>query len=100
MRNGKTLCNSFGQTVEKFMIGQPWRELAFLAVKKNQIDVGTVIEFVAAEFSKRQDGKLCIGRTEFSPQFVVPMAEHLTKRNLCDVRKLGRRFLQRRDISN
>ena len=80
------------------MIRKARRELALLAVKKNKIDIGTVVELGPAEFTESENSKFGVGRTVTLPEFRVPMFEDAADANLGDLRKLARCFLERCDI--
>src|SRR6184192_2004777 len=62
MRSGKCFEDSFSQAVEELVIRNVWRELAFLAVEKEKINIGAVIQLASAQFSEGKNGKLRCGR--------------------------------------
>ena len=84
MRLRKCFENLVSQSIEKLMVRNVRRELAFVAVEKKKVDVRTVIEFASAEFPERKNRKIRFWRAVTLPQFGVPKFEHATKANLCD----------------
>jgi hypothetical protein len=74
------------------------RELAFVAVKKQEIDIRAVIQFAASQFAQRQNSELGLGRTVAPAKFCIPMLEHAPDANFRDLRKLPGRFLKGRDV--
>src|ERR1051326_7850738 len=56
--HGKYFQNLLGQSIKPLVIRNSRRDLAFLAVKKDKIDIGTMIELAAAKFAESQGGKL------------------------------------------
>ena len=85
MRRRKCFENLVSQSIEKLMIGNVRRELAFLAVEKKKVNVRAVIEFASAEFPERKNRKLLFWRAVTLLQFGVPEFEHATKANRCDL---------------
>jgi hypothetical protein len=85
MRLRKCFENPVSQSIEKLMIRNVRRELAFLAVEKKKVNVRAVIEFASAEFPERKNRKIRFWRAITLPQFGVPKLEHATKANLCDL---------------
>ena len=67
------------------MIRNVWRELAFLAVEKEKINIGAVIQLASAQFSERKNGKLRCGRFVALSQVGVRMLEYATDANLRDL---------------
>jgi hypothetical protein len=59
--------------------------LAFIAVKKNKINIRTVVQLRAAEFAEGENRKLGTGTAVALPQFGVPMLKYTADTNLCDV---------------
>ena len=98
MRGRKCLDDVCAQAIEPFVIAQVGGELTFVAVKKNHIDVGTVIELASAEFSKSEHGEFRIRRTETVAQFPIPVPKNLRKTNGSELRKLLRGFLDTGDL--
>src|ERR1043166_8318463 len=98
MRSRKCSKDFFSQPVEELVIGNVRCELAFLAVKKKKINIGTVIQLAAAEFTQCENGKLSRGRPVAVPQFAVPVFKYPTDANLRDLGKLAGCLFKRRDI--
>ena len=85
MRLRKCFKNLVSQSIEKLMVRNVRRELAFVAVEKKKVNVRTVIEFVSAEFPQRKNCKIRFWRTVTLTEFGVPKFEYATKANLCDL---------------
>ena len=68
------------------MMGDTGRELAFLAVDKNKVDIGTVIELAPTEFAKCQNSKVSSGRTGTFPELRVPVSEDFTDTDFSELR--------------
>src|SRR4029077_11586558 len=85
MRLRKCFENLVSQSIEKLMVRNVRRELAFVAVEKKKVDVRTVVEFSSAEFPERENGNRRFCRAVTLPQLGVPKFEHATKANLCDL---------------
>src|ERR1051326_9068795 len=90
MRSRKGLQDLISQPVEELVIRNVRRELAFLGVHKEKINVEAVIELAAAEFSKRENCNLRCRRSVPLPQVGVPMFEYATDANLRDLCKRPR----------
>ena len=82
MRGRKCLDDVCAEAIEPFVIAQVSGELTFVAVDKNHIDVGTVIEFAAAEFSQPEHGEFRIRRTEDGCAVLDSSAEKLASRQI------------------
>ena len=67
------------------MMRESRQELAFLAVKEDKIDIGTVIEFSATEFAQSKDGKIGRRRPGRFPQFRIPVGEDFTHANFSEL---------------
>ena len=80
------------------MIRKSRRELAFFTVKKNKIDIGTVIELAAAQFAKSQDGKIGRGRAKRFPEFCIPMGKDFAHANFGELGQFGGCFFECRCI--
>src|ERR1700682_3829183 len=74
------------------------RELSFLAVEENKIDIGTVIQFPPTELAHCEDGEFSAGRSVSLAQLRVPVIEDAAYANFCDVRQLCGSLFERRDI--
>ena len=85
MRLRKCFENLVSQSIEKFVIRNVRRELAFVAVEKEKVDIRTVIEFGSAEFPERKNCKIRFWRAVPLTQFGISKFEHATKANLCDL---------------
>jgi len=59
--------NLISQSIEKLVIRNVRRELAFVAVEKEKIDIRAVIEFGSAEFPERQNRKIRFWRAVTLP---------------------------------
>ena len=98
MRGRKCFENFVSQPVEKLVIGKMRRELAFVAVEKEKIDVGAVIQLATSELAQCENSEFRLGRTVAPAEFRVPIFEDASDANFCDLRKLPRCFLQWRHL--
>ena len=57
-RSGKGLPDLGSEQVEPFVIGEVRRNLPFLAVEEDDVDIGTVIQLPAAEFSQPENREI------------------------------------------
>ena len=76
------------------MVCKARRNFSFLGVKKDQINIGAVIELSTAKFSNCQDGEFSRGRAERLAKLRIPMSKHFANTDLGDVRQLRRCFLK------
>src|SRR5262245_48256599 len=67
MRHRKCFENLVPQSIEELMVGNVRRELAFFAVEKKKVNVGTVIEFRSSEFAERKNRKVLFWRAVTLP---------------------------------
>src|SRR6266511_4015013 len=94
MTCGKCLEDFLSQPVKEFVVGNLWRELAFLAVEKEKIDIGTVIQLGASEFTQCQNGELGIRGAVTPSEVRIPMFANAANANIRDLRELRSRFLK------
>src|SRR4029450_11009386 len=94
MTCGKCLEDFLSKPVEELVIGKLWRELAFLAVEKEKIDIGAVIQLGPSEFTQRQNGEFGIRGTVTLPEFRIPMFADAANANIRDLRQLCSRLLK------
>src|SRR5262249_51650670 len=79
--------NLVAQPIKKLVIGNLRRNLALLPVDKEKVNVRAMIQFAAAEFTERKNGKIrCGGAVSFA-KFCVAMFEHGADANVRDLRK-------------
>ena len=92
---GKALQNFFAEAIEELMIRETRRELALVAVNKDKIDIGTVVQLAPAKFAQRQNRKFRFGRAVLLAKLTVPVVEYAPDADFGDLRKLSRRFFER-----
>src|SRR5207237_12354 len=77
------------------MIRETRRELALVAVNKDKIDIGTVVQLAPAKFAQRQNRKFRFGRAVLLAKLTVPVVEYAPDADFGDLRQLSRRFFER-----
>ena len=70
---GKSLDDLVPESGEPFVVAKLRGQLSLLAVDKDEIDIGTVIQFSAAQFSQADDRELTFRRAPALAQFGIPV---------------------------
>ena len=82
------------------MVSQVGRNLSFLVVKQDDVDIRAVVQLPATQFSKAEDGELRLGTATPAAQFGIPIGVNFSHANFRHRRKLQCRLLQRRGFGD
>ena len=70
---GESLHDLVPESGEPFVVAEVRGQLSLIAVDKDEIDIGTVIQFSAAQLSQADDRKLTFRRAPALAQFSIPV---------------------------
>ena len=99
-QGGKGFYDFGSEQVEPFVITEIRRNLSFLAVKKDDVDVGTMIQFAAAQLSQSKNRELRLRPAAAAAQLCIPVLVNLPDTNFRQERQLEGCFFQRCDFGH
>ena len=76
---GEGLDNFRAELIEPLVMSEIGRDLSFLAVEKDDVDIGTVIQLPAAELAQAENRKFGLGSAEPMAQLRVPVSINLAQ---------------------
>ena len=100
IRSRKGFSNFGSEQVEPFVVSEARRNLPFVAVKEDDVDIGTMIQFAAAQFSQPKNREIGLRSAAAVAQLGVPVSVNFSQANFRQERQLERRFLQGGGLSH
>ena len=97
---GKSLDNFGAELIEPLMIGEVRRDLPFVVVEKDHIDIGAVVQLEAAEFPQSEDSELRVWPAAAAAQFGIPVGVDIAHADFRQGGELLRGLLQRRGFGD